>query len=63
MDGPAADQLHGLFTGESFVKVVAFRSEINFQSVNDVRLVIADENIVHGRFSSLQAAFIIPADP
>ena len=38
----------GFRTGESFKKLVPLRCQIDFQRIHNIRLVITDQNVVHG---------------
>ena len=54
------DDFQGFQAVAGFKKPVALGGQINFQSIDDVRLVIADENVVHGDSSGLLIAYILP---
>ena len=45
-----ADNVHSLLTRIGLEQAVALGSQVDFQRVDDIRLVVADENVVHGTF-------------
>ena len=37
-----------LLTGKGLIQVVAFRGQIDFQGVDDIRLIVTNQDIIHG---------------
>ena len=43
-----ADDFQGFPAGIGFIQVIPFRCQIDLQRIDDIRLVITNQNIVHG---------------